>query len=73
MKKNISKKDAEQYVKDVRSVNTKPETSVNQLENLKEGDYNDLVQEQNKKSQKNAETESKFGDNSDPKKAAKRK
>ena len=70
--KQTKNPDTEQYIKDVRNVDSdagsRPDAG-----NLEEMEFNDAVQEKNKKSQKDAETEAKFGDSSDPEKSRKEK
>ncbi|MDB5284425.1 MAG: hypothetical protein JWO06_3500 [Bacteroidota bacterium] len=72
MKKQSTKNDAdaEQIIKDVRSVEHQDEVMLNP-EDIQEANRNQDIQEGNKKSQKNAEQEAKYGDSSDPEKAKK--
>jgi hypothetical protein len=64
----------EQYIKDVRSVEySDDDTTPLQKEDLKEAEGNELAQEENKKSQMNAELDANLGDVSDPDRAQKKK
>jgi hypothetical protein len=59
----------EQYIKDVRSTDSTKNEPVPTPEDVKESGQNEHAQEENKKSQMNAELDSKFGDCSDPEKS----
>lgn len=74
MKKAKIKKeqDTEQYIKDVRSLNV-DEGGLVDNDDLDQTKRNQANQESNKKAQKNAETEAKFGDSSEPEKSIKRR
>ena len=62
-------KATEQYVKDVRSIETDENVHARTTEEEKEAEQNDRAQEENKKSQMNAELDAKFGDCSEPEKS----
>jgi hypothetical protein len=64
--------DTEQYVKDVRSVTHSDEDITPlQQDEIRQSALNEQAQEENKKSQMNAELDAKFGDSSDPERGRK--